>query len=442
MANIYERLYRTGLDRRLLEASNQAIVRVLGNERTPPHQRAEALALQGRNLKTRWRTEFSGLDTVQARRDRASDRTLVQSYEAYRSAFFVDLNNFYPGLSALQMGYILDDLAGAGAHTMFGRDAVKAHRYREDLGEQLASLRHIVTASTINALEREDSATKMWALISEAELLFFSSGADPGPDDTAEVVAAYRDAIPKGKAFAWDATRGQLELIASLGIRTTLAQKVLEEMDGRFPGPAKRPVHLVVFSGHTVDDPQTDPPRFPATVAAEQKARDLIRAKLEVLNSADEDLVVLASAAPGADILIHEVCAQVGVISVLCLPMPARMVAREISKVHPSWLARFHAVVGAHQQDAIVLGEESQDGQIPRWLRHRTADPWERGNRWTIKLAETWHAKRITLLALWDGRTPGSSTGGTAFMVQLATESGHLSIERLDSGELLTEAGI
>jgi hypothetical protein len=439
LANIYERLHREKSQQSLLETSDQAIQRVLANKGTPLYQQAEALALQGRNLKTLWRLEFANLDTVEQRRHRALDRALVQSYEAYRSAFYVDLNNLYPGISALQTGMILQDLSSQdGWPNMFGRDKVKAQRFREDLQTQLVSLRYVVTASVERALDRAPGEGRMWAHISEADLLFLTSGAASGQDDTEAVVAAYRDAIPKGKAFAWDATRGQLELFAALGIKAGLAKKAIQEMDARFE--SAKPVHLVVFSGHTVDAPHAVPPRFPATLAAEANAEDMIRDRLEGLMRRDEELVVLASAAPGADILMHEVCAELGVKSVLCLPMPGPVVAREVFKDDHPWLARLRAVVRAHDnKDTLVLGTEADGGQLPRWRRNGTGDVWERGNRWVIKNAESWEAQQKTMMALWDGAPAGDATGGTAFMVQLAQQSGHFDIMTVDSKGLLSQ---
>jgi hypothetical protein len=432
LANIYERLHREKAQQGLLETSNHAIQRVLANKGTPLYQQAEALALQGRNLKTLWRLEFGSLNTVEQRRHRALDRALVQSYEAYRNAFYVDLNNVYPGISALQTGMILQDLSSEdGWPSVFGRDTVKAQRYREDLQTQLVSLRYVVTASVDRALDRAVGEGRMWARISEADLLFLTSGVAAGQDDAEALVSAYRSAIPKGKAFAWDATRGQLELFAALGIRAGMAKKAIQGMDARFE--SEKPVHLVVFCGHTVDAPNAVPPRFPATTLVEAKARDLIRNTLRGLRRRDEELVVLASAAPGADILMHEVCAELSVKSVLCLPMPAPIVARELFKDDYTWLPRFRDVVSAHaNKDTLVLGNET-GGQLPRWRRAGRGDVWERGNRWVIKSAESWEAEKKTMLALWDG-----AAGGTAFMVQLAQQSGLFDINIVDSKGLLS----
>src|SRR5262245_25743315 len=107
LANIYERLYADEKNPELIEDSEQALDRVLNNAFTSRKERAEALALRGRNQKTRWRLEFANLKTVEERRTAAMNRALIHSYEAYRDAFWQDLNHFYSGLNALQMGTIL-----------------------------------------------------------------------------------------------------------------------------------------------------------------------------------------------------------------------------------------------------------------------------------------------------------------------------------------------
>ena len=54
-------------------------------------QYAEAVALKGRNRKTRWRRVFQGPATLAERRQVAMNQALRESYEAYREAFSNDL---------------------------------------------------------------------------------------------------------------------------------------------------------------------------------------------------------------------------------------------------------------------------------------------------------------------------------------------------------------
>jgi hypothetical protein len=192
--------------------------------------------------------------------------------------------------------------------------------------------------------------------------------------------------------------------------------------------------HLVVFTGHCVDAAGASP-RFPAE--AEEKARALIVEKLRELKqklAETERLTVLASAAPGADILLHEVCAELDVPSRLCLPMPVEAVAQHAFADADRWRSRFLAVVDAHQNGLLQLAD---DAELPCWLQGRAGiDPWERGNRWVMQLAQAWGAQRVTLLVLWDREDDGS-LGGTAHMVRMAKALGRFQLEIIDSRLLL-----
>jgi len=75
---------------------------------------------------------------------------------------------------------------------------------------------------------------------------------------------------------------------------------------------------------------------------------------------------------------------------------------------------------------------------LPRWLEGSGIDPWERGNSWVLEMARTRSAKKITLIALWDGKAIGDAPGGTAQMVQIARKAGTGDIVRIDSSQLLS----
>ncbi|WP_208545981.1 hypothetical protein [Paraburkholderia hospita] len=46
-------------------------------------------------------------------------------------------------------------------------------------------------------------------------------------------------------------------------------------------------------------------------------------------------------------------------------------------------------------------------------------------------------AKRVTLLAMWDGMDTGESSAGTAYMVKLARDSGAFALESIDTKQLI-----
>lgn len=146
----------------------------------------------------------------------------------------------------------------------------------------------------------------------------------------------------------------------------------------------------------------------------------------------EADVVVLASAAPGADILAHEVCAELGLTSIICLPMPPEDFARFSFENLDTWRTRFLDLQSAHK----VLVLSDREG-LPRWLHGSGVDPWLRGNQWVMEMAMTWGAERVTLVALWDGKKAGDAPGGTAHMVKLAEDAGTVHIKRIDATQLV-----
>lgn len=435
LANILERLYRDEKREALLETSNQMIERVMANSQASPAQRAEALALEGRNLKTMWRQRFAHASDSATALPLAFDGRAIKSYEAYQRAIEFDLNAFYPGLAAMQMGHVLLKLAGMpGWRNLFRGDERAARRYREDLEDSLTGLGHLVAASVRRARQQLPENDRIWADVAEADLLFLRMPEPPEPSDIDALVQAYADVIPAKKRFAWDAAQGQLALFDILGIRSTAAQAVIKAMAGPVE-PAKTRVeeHLVVFAGHGLDAPGM-PRRFPAT--AEAAARTLISEALSKLKEQlppGRQLTVLASAGPGADILVHEVCHDLDIPTRLCLPMPVDAVAAQAFAAADGWRKRFRAIAERHEGRLLLLSEQDE---LPRWLAARDGiDVWERGNRWVMALAQAWGARQLTLLALWDGKDEGRN-GGTAQMVRLAKAAGNFDLETIDSGPL------
>ncbi|GAB3646493.1 tetratricopeptide repeat-containing protein [Ramlibacter alkalitolerans] len=438
LATLYERWHGRTADRVFLERSNEAIRTVLAVDALDAKHRSEALALQARNLKTLWRTELEPMATVAERRAAALNRYLLQAYEVYRSAFRASLNKFYAGITTLQMGALLQDLSGQARWRNLFRTTIEAARFQEDLVRELAVLHPIVRLACEAVEDRGEADPEgVWARITLADLDFLESPPEPSAGDIASLCAGYAEALRGAPTFARDSARRQLQLFADLDFRSPAAKAILETLGAQAgggpgssapqAGTAQR-THLVVFSGHTVDLPGTAPPRFPA--AAEAAVRALLEKRLRELAADGNGLTVLASAAPGADILAIEACRALGVPSVLCLPMPAPVVAREVFGPYASWLNRFQDVVEAAQDRRLVLHDQAR---LPDWLQAAGTDPWARGNRWMVELAQAWGADRLTLLAFWDGNESDLSHGGTAEMVRLARASGRFRIDVIDA---------
>ena len=439
LCNVYERIYRTEKEIDSLTKSDQATDRVITNKDTPHQKKVEAFALKGRNKKTRWRLEFEDLEDLKTRRQTAMNRNLLNSFQAYFDAFSNDLNHFWSGIAALQMGKIFLDLTQDDDLWLASfEDDDEAESYKKQMVKNVESLKFAVKASILNGLRsmEESDSNRVWAEVSRADLSFLVD------TNAYRILQQYKDAIPLDKPFVWDSAKGQLELFASLGIKADIAQQVISTIDQRFiyrkrfnfseqEEKSPKPKYLIVFAGHLIDVPNRPQPRFPAN--KEAQAKDLIKAELEKIIQNREEFYYegLASAAPGSDILFHEVCQELSIPSKICLPMPVNKYSAEIFQNLNDWRSRFLALDEKHE----VLELSDRNG-LPKWLKGKDKNQWERGNQWVLKMAEAADAEKITLVLFWDGQGQETQLGGTAHMYRLAQAAGSIDIKVIDANLL------
>ena len=385
-----------------------------------------------------WHVEFSDGGTTAEKRNRALNRLLKSCYETYRDAFTLDLNHYYSGLVAFQMGTILLDFASLDHWKSLFNSEKEAKDYKSALKNQLAAYGYVIPMSIQSAMTHSSEASKdqaerskdqIWHNVSKADFLFLVE-----QKDHHRVINAYQDAVIKNPPFVWNAAKGQLALFAELGVRAELAEKVLATV-GKLVDPVKpkKPVDVIVFAGHRIDLPNRIPPRFPQN--KEDTAKRLIMESLEKILDPTHETVVLASAAAGSDILMHEICIAKNLSSLVCLPMPVKQFAPVAFANQDLWRNRFLDVLDKRKDNILVLSD--REG-LPRWLQGKDIDEWERGNKWVLNMALAWGANRITLLALWDGQETSTPPGGTAHVVKLAREYGNIRIEQIDSRRLAT----
>lgn len=427
LANLFERQYRQEKRPEFLANSNLAIARVLRSGKLSISQRAEANALQARNLKTLWRLDFETEAELAKRRETATNRALLEAYQAYRRAYLGDLNHYWSGLAALQQGTIALALSEGDIWQDAFDNADQANAYKGELKRQVEALRPMVSQAIEAALARTDisEVDRLWVKISAADLMFLVE------ERNKRVVEAYKNAIPRNGQFVWDAAKGQLQLYALLEIKADLANEVIRTMDALVdrPEPEKKALHTVLLAGHRVDEAGREKPRFPPD--SETKARDLIREKLKAVFDPSTRLHVLSSAAPGSDILCHEICRELRIDSTICLPMPKESYSRLMFRDQDNWRARFLELVSSRP----VLQLSDQE-DLPRWLSNSGLNAWERGNRWVLEMAQA-IATKVTLIALWDGNTTGDAPGGTAHMVGLARDAGTVMEVHIDAKQLI-----
>lgn len=181
------------------------------------------------------------------------------------------------------------------------------------------------------------------------------------------------------------------------------------------------PRQVLLFSGHRVDEPGREPPRFPAhRVPAAEAA---IEALLATLDAGPADLALTQGAA-GGDLIFAQACQRRATPLVLLQPFDEATFVRE--SVLPSadgehWRRRYQAVRAALEQppEALPAGE---------------GDPFERCNRWLLARALAFGGDRLRFVCLWDGGG-GDGPGGTRHMVDAVQAAGGR-VLRVDPADL------
>ena len=120
---------------------------------------------------------------------------------------------------------------------------------------------------------------------------------------------------------------------------------------------------MLLFSGHRVDAPGREPPRFPAAKVAAAAAA--IEGVLDELGAGAEDLALTQGSA-GGDLLFAEACLRRGVHLRLLLPLAEPAFVR--ASVAPSadgarWVERFRAVRDALEEPPRVARSRGRRGR-------------------------------------------------------------------------------
>jgi len=162
--------------------------------------------------------------------------------------------------------------------------------------------------------------------VTRAELALIDNRKQEALDDYADAAAL---AVAQRDGFALDASSQQLDFLGKLEFRSDIvadaakiidrAERQLDELanartDSSRKAPAE-PKHVVLFSGHMIDDPgkrgegKAKPARFPASKA--DAAAKRIRAALDEIGTGAGDLG-LCGGACGGDLLFAEACLDRG----------------------------------------------------------------------------------------------------------------------------------
>jgi hypothetical protein len=402
-----------------LDASDQALKRVLSDKRVARHQRAEALSLIARNIKDRWRSSWQGLSGDQAAAAALASPELLKIYEKYQQGFQENLDSFYAGLNALSVLTLTVELAekhpsvwevpfDTEDQAKTRLDALKLQR------QKLAGAVAISLEAAKDFLQRNGQEDR-WVDISAADYLFLTS------NRSSKVAFAYQSALKDAPDFYFDSARTQLELFQSLGVLTDNTGAALAVFKPASPPPPAPSVgRVILFTGHMIDAPGQVSPRFPESVTAQARAAILKAVQQEIARTTGS-VVAIASGASGGDLLFHAVCDELKIPHDLYLPLPPDLFRNEsVSPAGRVWEDRFDELLKTSPSPPCLAAST----ELPLWLSARKDyTSWQRANLWLIHEALALNAKNFTLLALWDGvKTEG--LGGTYHLRTVAQQYG------------------
>jgi tetratricopeptide (TPR) repeat protein len=381
-----QRLAQAGTPGHSIERARQHHRSVL--ERFP--RDVETWALLGRVDKDAWTAAWNrpGRTADQKRDDAAYEDALLRAaIDSYATAYRTDPGHYYSGINALTLMHLDRHLTGNEAHG--------------------AEMDTMAGAVRFAATHDRDERQRFWsrATLGDLEVLVGSR---------ATLTAAYKDAIARNENswFDFNSCRTQLQLLKDLGFRGETVDAGIATFDRaleRLQKPEARwlPRQVLLFSGHRVDQPGRQPPRFPADKAeiAAQKIADAL-AQL----AAGPDDLALCQAASGGDLLFLEACQQRGVRCQVLLPFPEpEFIEHSIlpSEDGNAWRERFYKVKD-QLKDMRIMPVEL--GPLPKGV-----DAFERCNLWLLYTALAWGVNKVRFVCLWNG-AGGDGPGGTEHM--------------------------
>jgi hypothetical protein len=420
-----------------LASASQACRRVLDNAAADRKARADARSQLARNDKAGWVADFGALSTEGERRAQAvSDDRLSDAFAGYMAGFGEDLNDYYSGINALGLQTAIVNLAEMLPDDWGGlfETKKKADAALDDHREQLSYVRGAVRMSLENAkrqVERNGKADD-WLPPSEAQYCLLTA------DSPAYVKNAYKAAKTAGKSgFSVESEADQVRIFWRLGLFPDRCRAALEGLGiatdppgaaspaggGATASPAGPPQRdrVIVGTGHRVDAADRKMPRFPNTADAIAKAKLWLREQLESEKAQTTGVVSgIGGAASGTDLLFHEVCAELGIPTVVVLPIPRPDYSQQsVMDGGPGWVEKFNRLL--NMRSVITL---SDSAELPIWaVSIPNYGVFQRGNIWMLENALLRPGADVTLLALWNGQA-GDGPGGTADMVKLAQSHG------------------
>jgi hypothetical protein len=379
-----------------------------------------------------WRNDAT---PPEQRRQRAiEEKALLQlAIDGYLRGFAADPGNHYDGINALTLLHLQVHLG-----------------LRAGDDPQLAMLAGAVRfAAGAGCQRREEDPFFAFATLADLEVLTGSAES---------ATEAYRAACARhdSNRFALRSCRDQLQLLADLGFRpevvnpasATLQQVLLRLESGREGNAdAWDPDQVLLFSGHRMDEPGREPPRFPPAHEADAARR--IAAALDRLK-VGEKTIAFSQAAAGGDLLFLEAALERGATCHVLLPFdePTFLERSVLPRQNGErWRDRYYALKDRHgrrEKGSSRRRPRLQLREMPEALGPTPelgVSPFERCNLWELYSALACGIAKLRFITLWDGSSGGDGPGGTAHLLrQVKRRTGR--VEWIDTRTLKADGAV
>lgn len=354
---------------------------------------SETWALLGRVDKDAWVASWrkASRSPAQMRDDAAYEDALLRAaIESYATGYRRNPARYYPGINALTLMHV---------YTYLTKDL----RYEKEMDSMAGAVRFAAECES-------DNSQAFWskATLGDLEVLV----------GTAETVrVAYKEAIAKNDQdwFDLNSCRAQLQLLHDLGFHLETVDAGLATFNRAVENLKKpeshwQPRKVFLFSGHMVDAPDRQPPRFPDKPETLTAAARRIADALASLDAGPDDLA-LTQGACGGDLLFTEACQERGVDVQWLQPFPEpEFIEKSVVSRGESWRARYLAAK-AKLPRAIRSAPEAL-GPPPKGT-----DPYRRCNLWLLYTALSYGIANVQFICVWNGEG-GDGPGGTAHMYE------------------------
>jgi len=165
------------------------------------------------------------------------------------------------------------------------------------------------------------------------------------------------------------------------------------------------PDRVFLFSGHMVDAPDRDTPRFPPEKVP--IARGAISSILAQLAISERDLAICGGAC-GGDLLFASLVKSAQTPLEIYLPFTIEVFLKaSVEFAGPMWRGLFQDI-----QRSSTLHQLPLEG----YSYPSCKSPYEENNRWMLEAASRFGPTRVELICLWDGKD-GDGPGGTAHLI-------------------------